>query len=658
MRDKGYDVIILNFPTITDYTVAVPTPFGTFNYPVKRNEGGDYIERNAFLLVTLIESINAEVIANGSAEKNIVVGPSMGGLITRYALKWMENNGKNHNTRLWVSFDAPHKGANIPIGDQDFLNFFASKAGNKGAKDARDNQVNSVAAKQMLLHHYLGTYDLLNSLPAGAPGFRDRWQTTLDNLGYPTNLRRIALINGAINGTLQGQACQRAFDMKSVFKRRSFFFTIGVIRVAKTSVSFTGSYGSYCEVFDGWAKIWFNTNGRSAAAPASSKSYDIVPGGYSDAQQQIVDQGKGYDPILGGYSFGVGTDTKFSVYQATHSFIPTFSALGMSLSNKDLSASLYSRNLVCSGESPFDTYYGPQTNEEHITLTSASVAWLKGEIDAQPQPPTYNYSSTYVLQLVSGREPLCSGSNIYTVTNIPTGGTVAWQVQPAGTASVSYTGNGSQATVSKLVDGSFTLIATLNFCNHPAMAVVSKAIQTGSIVNVTGTQGSCYGFARTWFLDATPSSGGSNWNWYIDYLGNNSSIYIYSPNFSSTRLDVTGGGTVKLSYTDVCGVAQTAGGPTVYSNCSGKHIYSISPNPARTQITVSTDREVNKMSTFQEFMYAIKITDRFGVVRKSLSYKAGVTSTTIFVADLNAGTYLVSIFNGKEWSSQSLLIQK
>jgi hypothetical protein len=74
MRNLGYDIIILNFPTLT----GAGDP---------RYQGGDFIQRNAFLLVTLIEKINQELATNGSTEKIVVIGPSMGGLISRYALK-------------------------------------------------------------------------------------------------------------------------------------------------------------------------------------------------------------------------------------------------------------------------------------------------------------------------------------------------------------------------------------------------------------------------------------------------------------------------------------------------------------------------------------------------------------------------------------------
>ena len=194
--------------------------------------------------------------------------------------------------------------------------------------------------------------------------------------------------------------------------------------------------------------------------------------------------------------------------------------------------------------------------------------------------------------------------------------------------------------------------------NRSATATLNLTLLTGApAVNVTSTQGSCYGSARTWFLDATPNSGNSNWNWYIDHLGNNASIYIYSPNSSSTRLDVTGGGVVNLHYTDVCGVARTAGGPTVYSNCPPS--FAVTPNPAQDNITVSSDNQsTNQFKKASGLIYAIKITDRLGTVRKTYEYKTGITSTKIQVANLNAGVYLVSVFDGHQWSSHPLIIKR
>jgi hypothetical protein len=59
-------------------------------YPKNGNDidgGSDYIQRNAFTLVKLIDTINGMKASN--ADSLIIVGPSMGGLISRYALTYM-----------------------------------------------------------------------------------------------------------------------------------------------------------------------------------------------------------------------------------------------------------------------------------------------------------------------------------------------------------------------------------------------------------------------------------------------------------------------------------------------------------------------------------------------------------------------------------------
>lgn len=111
MRTEGFDIVVLNFPV---YTRASDN--------VIIDGGADFIERNAMLLVELITTINAQKVG---AEKNVIIGPSMGGLISRYALNYMENQSLDHDTRLWISFDSPHQGANVPIGFQHLFNYMA-----------------------------------------------------------------------------------------------------------------------------------------------------------------------------------------------------------------------------------------------------------------------------------------------------------------------------------------------------------------------------------------------------------------------------------------------------------------------------------------------------------------------------------------------------
>lgn len=186
MLSKGYDIIFMDYPAYS------------FN-GTKIDGGSDYIQRNAFTLIKLIKTVNQKLQDNGSTEQLVVVGPSMGGLISRYALAYMEHHNMPHNTRLYVSFDSPHLGANIPIGDQWMLDYLGNALYLTPAKDKLNLNINTAAAKEMLLHHYL------TNTESPAPYWtRNNFMQELNNLGFPTQLRKIALINGSGNGTQLG----------------------------------------------------------------------------------------------------------------------------------------------------------------------------------------------------------------------------------------------------------------------------------------------------------------------------------------------------------------------------------------------------------------------------------------------------------------------
>lgn len=144
----GYDLVLLDFP-----------------------EGGTYIEQNAMVCIAAINKINELLQQSQSCEQIVIVGPSMGGQITRYALAYMEHNPNeytnygNHNCRLWVSFDSPHQGANISIGMQALVDYFRLEKGSGLFAQLWNNTLCCKAAQQMLIYHkktgassYFNTY--------------------------------------------------------------------------------------------------------------------------------------------------------------------------------------------------------------------------------------------------------------------------------------------------------------------------------------------------------------------------------------------------------------------------------------------------------------------------------------------------------------------
>jgi hypothetical protein len=84
------------------------------------NNGTDDIRRNAALFEEVVRYVNQQKQGGvASGQQNVVLGISMGGLVARYGLAEMEKAqaGSTH-TRLLVTHDSPHRGANTPLGIQ------------------------------------------------------------------------------------------------------------------------------------------------------------------------------------------------------------------------------------------------------------------------------------------------------------------------------------------------------------------------------------------------------------------------------------------------------------------------------------------------------------------------------------------------------------
>jgi hypothetical protein len=325
LRNDGYDVIIVNHIKYTNNGKEI-------------DGGSDYIQRNAYTFISLLRYINS--IKQGN-EPNVVIGPSMGGLITRYALAYMEqqlantgDNAKwNHDTRLWVSFDSPHQGANIPIGVQKGIQYYAEEIENEGAIDFI-NELDRPAPKQMIVNHYSNDSQVVT----GAPNFRNRFQNELDNLGMPQNLRKIALVNGSINGELNGVSKARYLNMDSLPLTILILTGLQINVLSDFYHTANEKNNSISEIFFGRTRFRYNIFGLFTISVTSGKyqkymkasqkgSYDISPGGHFNAQQALAEESSGLELSL------LLTTTSTNLIDPTHSFIPTKSALAFSGSN-------------------------------------------------------------------------------------------------------------------------------------------------------------------------------------------------------------------------------------------------------------------------------------------------------------------------------------
>ena len=322
LRADGYDAVVLNF---TDAT--------------------DYIQKNSFALLELIEEVKAAIDPAGDLA---VVGASMGGLAARYALAYMEANGIDPRVRNFISFDSPQKGANIPLGLQYWVQFFSSQSEDAAYMLGR---LNTPAARQLLVYHLTD--------PPGAAGQPDPLRTSfvadLAAVGdYPTGLRKVAVANGSGMRADQGFL---AGDQIIYYEYNSFLVDI---RGNVWAVPDGGSQMIFQGLID---MIWPLPDDQLNVSVTGTLPYDNAPGGWRASMVALDTTQAPYGDII--------------ALHPAHCFIPTTSALA--LDTDDLFYDIAGDPDLLA-HTPFDTLYYPAVNQEHVTITAESATWFRAEI--------------------------------------------------------------------------------------------------------------------------------------------------------------------------------------------------------------------------------------------------------------------------------------
>lgn len=415
VRDEGFDIIVLNFPQYSPEEGIII------------DGGADFIQRNAMVFVELINQINALKVGT---EKNVVIGPSMGGLISRYALRYMEMNNLNHDTRLYLSFDSPHLGANVPIGFQHLFNYMANgPLGDVTLQDVVSSVISSSAAKQMLIDHYLGhlqagsqtEFNNAIQLPTGAPNFRTAFQNELNTMGFPQDTRNVAISNGSSNGMMIGTP--------GMFVLNDYTVNASATQRAKIDVRFTPPAGVSNQLVSRFRAqqniiIWITvfSSQANAASPSTSSGLDSAPGGMFNVGDFAA--GGSGNPTLDDFLANLEID-RFC-------FIPTLSSLAITNPN-------WYANVDDTTITPFAATFVPTANEDHVTLSDGNVEFALNEILNEPlsveQPilsetflvknPIKNTIEMYSSNLLSNATISiidASGKKVFTQNNISING--------------------------------------------------------------------------------------------------------------------------------------------------------------------------------------------------------------------------------------------
>ena len=322
LRAEGFDAVVLDF-----------------------NEATEPIQRNAFVLTELL----AQVTAAAPGRSQVLIGASMGGLVSRYALLRLEQQGAGHQVRTYLSFDSPHGGANIPLGLQHWLEFFQGESEEAAFLLSR---LDTPASRQMLLYHHLAG----GGTTAGADPLRAAWLADLAAHGnWPLGPRLVAVANGSGAGQDQGFA---AGAQIIAYTYRSLLVDID------GDVWAVPDGGPARMIFDGGINlIWPLPDTYRTVSVGGTQPWDAAPGGYRGSMAQMDATTAPYGDIV--------------ALHDNHCFIPTVSALALEgvgpFHDIDGDPDLPTRTA-------FDQVHWPDANQEHIAITVQNKAWFLDEI--------------------------------------------------------------------------------------------------------------------------------------------------------------------------------------------------------------------------------------------------------------------------------------
>jgi len=321
LRDDGFDAIVLDFDSATAA-----------------------IQRNGLLAAELIAQVASMI--DPSVDFS-VIGASMGGLVARYALCWMESQAIDTRTSSLLCFDVPHAGANIPLGIQHWVTFFADLS--TEAQFLLD-RVNSDAARQMLVYHHTATTTTGNPDPKRASFLAD-----LAALGdWPSGPRLVAVANGASDGTTQGFAPAQQIVS---YEYESFLLDI-------TGNVWALPQGTNTKIFDGGLDYFLLPDENLEVFVSGTSPYDGAPGGRRDSMAQMDAVAAPFGDIV--------------ALHDDHCFIPTISALALPTTDPFFDVDGQPDLLALT---PFDALFVPASpNEEHVEVTAQTAQWILDEI--------------------------------------------------------------------------------------------------------------------------------------------------------------------------------------------------------------------------------------------------------------------------------------
>jgi hypothetical protein len=673
-------------------------------------KGTDDIVRNAHLFEDVVRWVNQNKVGGtATGAKNVVMGQSMGGLVSRYGLAEMAkrpNNSDDPHTRLLILHDSPQRGANNPVGvqsltrsfDVPFLFGYTVAGLLKGKIGATLKVLNQPATQQLSI---LNAFDGRSTIRANT-FIPNTYQPKITFSGPPP-YDVVAVSNGSQCGQGQNTPAGVALAESSLaMLLPAPFFSIPLTSAAAGVTGDFASYGlpaygqqrtisrvdmrleyriniGYCP-FCVSIPIRFHLLRESATSPANTLPLETLPGGATNPYQQAGDCADGFD--LGSLHGVYAAFFRTTVYNGDICFVPSYSSLDVTTVTPATAFSKYINDATNNPSRPNVRRYiaqermssstGTQFNVPHISFTPRNSEWIFNEMQGttNAQLNCQTECNPYPPIPVSGPDIVCAGSTGATFTVAPPFGSVTgWTASSAGLVNLPTTTAGATSITITPASSSSTGLVTLTaqISNGCYSTVATRQVAVGEgllVINDGAAPDRCPARGMEFALTAAYGAQGA-YTWSVSHG------YIRAGQ-GTTHISVSGLPDqdyymqVHVSAAAACPGAMAieqdylqhvyATAPGGIGMCdlfrSAAPIASLYPNPAKETVDVHIDNASAAAPV------TVRLFDSYEQARTEQT-SHGETTLRLNTGKLPTGLYFVHILRGREvLSRQQLRIEK
>lgn len=260
------------------------------------------------------------------------------------------------------------------------------------------------------------------------------------------------------------------------------------------------------------------------------------------------------------------------------------------------------------------------------------------------------------LSITGSQYTICSGCKSFQINGMPAGATVQWGISGS---DASISGSSTSPTVSICRNTSAntvaTLTATVTHCTFTY--TVTRQISLG-MPSFIGT----YYFSGTYPTISTWNSFGGTGAAFVDLDATLNYWTQYNSWPYGKRLDFDIGPNpqdgeqfaFQLAASNECGTLNEV--YYFYYSWSYGYRISVFPNPASQTIKIEQSKS-DKIAAAGLSIHEVQIVDKMGTLRLRKIFEKGQTSVSISIGQLPNDVYTLRVFNGKEWTSQKIIIK-